>query len=129
MTPKEIPLMPGEIGRVTVRFDPGLDILQWLNKNADDMQLLANIWLSWSELATWQRIRRSVYNMTLKGIVPLKKFCAYLILFVDRVFMKYNKSDKSGPLSTWGTLYTGDIGVGRELKDNKVKQQFKVFGS
>ncbi|XP_034237837.1 uncharacterized protein LOC117643194 isoform X2 [Thrips palmi] len=93
VTPKEIPLMPGEMGRFNVRFDPSLDILQWLSKNADDMQLLANIWLSWSELATWQRIRR--------------------------VFMKYYKVDKSGPLCPWGTLYIGDLGVGKELKDNK----------
>lgn len=93
VSPMEIPLMPGEIRRVTVRFDPDRDILQWLHKNADDMQPLANIWLSWSELATWQRIRR--------------------------IFMKYYKTDGSGPLSNWGTLYSGDIGVGQELKDNR----------
>lgn len=93
VTPKEVPLLPGEVSRIVVRFDPCRDILQWLNKNADDMQLLGNIWLSWSELATWQRIRR--------------------------IYMKYYKSDKSGPLSSWGTLYSGELGVGHELKDNK----------
>lgn len=93
VTPKDISLSPGEVGRILVRFDPVRDILQWLNKNAEDMQLLANIWLSWSELATWQRIRR--------------------------LHTKYYKSEKSGPLATWGTLYTGDLGVGRELKDNR----------
>ncbi|KAK3907114.1 Centrosomal protein of 192 kDa [Frankliniella fusca] len=93
LTPKEMSLLPGEAGRIVVRFDPHRDVLQWLNKNADDMQLLGNIWLSWSELATWQRIRR--------------------------IYVKYYKSDKSGPLSSWGSLYTGDVGVGHELKDNK----------
>lgn len=65
VNPKEMSLSPGEVGRVVVRFDPSHDILQWLSKNADDMQLLANIWLSWSELATWQRIRRCVVSCSL----------------------------------------------------------------
>jgi hypothetical protein len=56
--PKEISLAPGESARVVVHFDPTRDILEWLSENAADMQLLANVWLSWSERATWQRIQR-----------------------------------------------------------------------
>lgn len=93
VAPKDLLLAPGEVGRVLVRFDPCRDILQWLTKNADDMQLLGNLWLSWSELATWQRIRR--------------------------IYLKYYKAEKTGSLAAWGSLYTGELGVGQELKDNK----------